>query len=96
MRMMLRVRIPVEAGNAAFTDGSLDKNIQQTIDTLKPEAAYFFPDDGKRTALYVFNLDDVSQIPVIVEPLFQELHADVSLFPVMNADDVKKGIEQAS
>ena len=30
MRMMLRVRIPVEAGNAAFTDGSLGKSIQQT------------------------------------------------------------------
>ena len=63
---------------------------------LKPEAAYFFPDDGKRTALYIFDLKDVSQIPVIVEPLFQNLHADVSLFPVMNADDVKKGMEQAS
>ena len=45
MRMMLRVRIPVEAGNVAFTDGSLGKGIQQAIDTLKPEAAYFFPDE---------------------------------------------------
>ena len=35
-------------------------------------------------------------MPVIVEPLFQDLHADVSLLPVMNFDDVKKGIEQAS
>ena len=96
MRMMLKVRIPVEAGNAAFKDGSLGKSIQQVIDTLKPEAAYFFPDDGKRTALYVFDLEDASQMPVIVEPLFQDLHADVSLFPVMNFDDVKKGIEQAS
>ncbi len=96
MRMMLKVKIPVEAGNAAFKDGSLGKNIQEAMDNLKPEAAYFLPEDGVRTSLFVFDMEDVSQIPVIVEPLFLGLNADVSLTPVMNADDVRKGIEDAS
>ena len=96
MRMMLKVRIPVEAGNARFKDGSLGKSIQETMDVLKPESAYFFAEDGQRTALYIFDMADTSQIPVIAEPLFQGLNADLSLVPVMNADDVRKGIEEAS
>jgi hypothetical protein len=39
MRMMMRVMIPVEAGNAAIKDDSLAKTIQQFMDTAKPEAA---------------------------------------------------------
>ena len=96
MRMMLKVSIPVEAGNAGFKDGSLGKGIQEAMDTLKPEAAYFFAENGQRTSLYVFNMEDSSQIPVIAEPLFQNLNADLTLIPVMNAEDVKKGMEQAS
>ena len=47
MRMMLKVRIPVEAGNAGFKDGSLGKTIQETMEVLKPESAYFFAEDGQ-------------------------------------------------
>ena len=39
MRMMLRVSIPVEAGNAAIKDGSLPRAIQATSERVKPEAA---------------------------------------------------------
>ena len=41
-------------------------------------------------------MEDSSEIPVIAEPLFQNLNADLTLTPVMNAEDVKKGIENAS
>ena len=47
MRMMLKVSIPVEAGNAGFKDGSLGKGIQEAMETLKPEAAYFFAENGQ-------------------------------------------------
>ena len=93
---MLKVGIPVEAGNAGFKDGSLGKGIQEAMETLKPETAYFFAENGQRTSLYVFDMEDSSEIPVIAEPLFQNLDADVTLTPVMNAEDVKKGIENAS
>ena len=33
MRMMMRVYIPVEAGNAAIKNGSLAQTIQQFMDT---------------------------------------------------------------
>jgi len=96
MRMMLRVVMPVEAGNAAVKDGSLGRTFQALSEQLKAEAAYFFPDEGRRSALFVFDMQDASQLPTIAEPLFMRLNAAVSLFPVMNAADLQKGLTEAA
>jgi hypothetical protein len=96
MRMMLRVWMPVESGNAAIKDGSLPLAIKGLVDKLKPEAAYFFPDDGKRSALYVFDMQDTSQLPALVEPLFLQMNARVELSPVMNFADLQKGLAEAA
>ncbi len=96
MRMMLKVTIPVEAGNKAVKDGTLPRVMQSTTERLKPEAAYFFAEDGKRTALFVFNMQDVSQVPAIAEPLFMAMHASVTMVPVMNGDDLQKGLAEAA
>jgi hypothetical protein len=94
MRMMLRVTIPVEAGNRGIKDGSLPRTIQTLIERIKPEAAYFFPDAGLRSALFVFKLDEGAQIPLSVEPLFEQLNAGVTLTPVMTAEDLQKGLAE--
>ena len=96
MRMMLKVSMPTEASNAAVKDGSLGPTLMGAIERLKPEPAYFFPEDGKRTALYFFDLENEAQIPVVAEPFFRAVNADITLIPVMNADDVAKGIEAAA
>jgi hypothetical protein len=92
MRTMIRIKMQVEAGNKAFQDGTLSKIIMEAIERLKPEAAYFYPDQGLRTALMVLDVGDSSEIPAIVEPFFSKLNAAVEMFPVMNADDLKKGL----
>ncbi len=94
MRTMLRVSFPVEQSNKAIKDGSLPKLMGKMMEQLKPEAAYFFPDKGRRSALFVFDLKDTSHLPVIVEPFFEALHAEVKVTPVMNADDLKAGLEK--
>ena len=94
MRMMMRITIPVEAGNKAVKDGSLPKALQLMMGELKPEAAYFTPIDGVRTALIFFDMKDVSDIPRMVEPLFQGFNAAVEFSPAMNADDLKAGLEK--
>ncbi len=96
MRMMLKVSMPTDASNAAFKDESLGKILMGAMERLKPEAAYFFPENGRRTALYFFDLQDEAQIPVVVEPFFHGVNADITLIPVMNADDVGKGIAEAA
>ena len=94
MRTLLKIVVPVEAGNRAIKDGSLPKTMKWLGETIKPEAAYFTTENGKRTAYYVFDLKDPSQMPVIGEPLFQNLGADVQYSPVMNADELKSGLEK--
>jgi hypothetical protein len=95
MRMMLRITIPTEDGNRAIKDGSLPKLLERTVRNLKSEAAYFVAEGGLRTAMIFFDMQNVSDIPGIVEPLFMGFNAKVELLPVMNADDLKKGLDSA-
>ena len=95
MRTMLKVSLPVEAANRAIKDGSLPRIMGSTMDELRPEAAYFYTERGKRTVVMVFDLKEPSQIPVVAEPFFMGLNADVQFTPVMNAEELKAGIERA-
>ena len=63
---------------------------------LKPEAAYFAPLDGKRSGMLFFDIAEPSQIVEVVEPLFLNLDAAVEIVPVMNAEDLRKGLAKAS
>ncbi len=98
MRCLLKVAIPVEAGNAAISDGSLPTTIESILADIKPEAAYFAGDNGKRTGFIFFALKDASQIPAVAEPWFLAFDAHVELHPAMNLEDLKKatpGIQKA-
>src|SRR5579862_9104605 len=89
MRMLLRVSIPVETGNAAVKAGTLGPTVERLLADLKPEAAYFFVDDeGRRTGSVVFDMKDSSQIPAIGEPWFLAFNAKVPLRPVMVPQDL--------
>jgi hypothetical protein len=95
MRMMLKVLIPTDAGNDAVKDGSLAKLFGDTIRKLNAEASYFVAQDGLRCALIFFDMKESSEIPIIAEPLFMGVNAEIELVPAMNADDLKKGLSAA-
>ena len=92
MRMLLRVSIPVEAGNAAAKAGTLGSTVEKILADLKPEAAYFFADDNRnRSGAIVFDMKDTSELPAISEPWFLAFNAKVSVRPIMNPQDLAKG-----
>jgi hypothetical protein len=98
MRFMLTFRVPPEEGNAAMKDGSFMQAFQCVLEELQSEAAHFSPIEGARGGYLVVNMDDASQIPAIVEPLFLGLGATVQIAPVFTPDDmprITESIEQA-
>ena len=92
MRMLLKVTFPTELANHALKDGSFHRVMEATMDLIKPEAAYFVANNGRRCAMLFFDMQDASDIPAIAEPLFSTLNAEIELQPVMNRDDLKKGL----
>jgi hypothetical protein len=99
MRMLMKVSIPVEAGNAAARSGSLGTTIKGILDELKPEAAYFISNEfGERCGYVVFDMKETSQIPAIAEPWFLAFNARLTITPAMTPQDLANagsGIEQA-
>ena len=94
MRMMMRIQVGTAVGTKAIQDGTLPRVIQSTIERFQPEAAYFTSIEGLRTGYFVLDIADPSQIPLIAEPLFMELEAKIDFIPVMNAEDLAKGLQQ--
>lgn len=90
MRFLLKVSIPVEAGNEAAKKGRLSETIAAILAEQKPEAVYFAADNGQRTGFIFLDIQDASQIPAVAEPWFLSFNASVELHPVMVLDDLKK------
>jgi hypothetical protein len=91
MRYLLKANIPAEDGNKAIKNGSLGKNMKEIISELKPEAVYFSPENGQRTAYMIVNFNDASDIVRIAEPFFLAFNAEVQLTPVMTPEGLDKG-----
>jgi hypothetical protein len=94
MRMMVKVTIGAKAGNQGIKDGSLPKTMEAFMQQHKPEAAYFTTEGGERTAFFVINMADGSAMPSVAEPFFQALGAEVDFRPVMNADELRAGLQK--
>jgi len=92
MRVMAKIALPVESGNQAGKDGSLGKLIRSAAEPWKPEAMYFGGFEGKRTALIVFGMPVLSDMIPFAEPFYQGMNTDVVIIPIMNADDMQKGL----
>lgn len=96
MRVMMKVSIPVEAGNRGIIEGVLPATIMEFVDRFKPEACYFGPEAGLRTGFFVFDLADPSMMPTVTEGFFTRLNAAIELTPVMNLEDMRAGVETAA
>ena len=73
-------------------DPNFLKSLEDYMNKVKPEAAYFMPIDGHRSAAFIVNIESNEQVPSLVEPLFQWMGANVDVISVMYFDDLKKGL----
>jgi hypothetical protein len=92
MRFLIRARIPAESGNKMIQDPDFITKLEEYINKIKPEASYFMPVEGQRSMAYIVNIERNDQLPSTVEQLFQ-WGANVDVIPVMNFDDLKKGLQ---
>lgn len=90
MRFIVKISWDVEAGNALAREGKLGSTVQSILAELKPEAAYFTAEDGRRGGFLVVDLADASEIPAVAEPWFLAANAKVELLPVMLPEDLAK------
>lgn len=93
MRVLMTVQFDTEKASKAIEDQSMATFMESVLARLRPEAAFFASKDGMRTGFIVFDLQQPSQIPVVVEPFFQKLGAKIDLTPVMDFDDVRTGLQ---
>lgn len=91
MRMMMKIKIPVEKGNQAFADGTMQQAFEKLIKRLKPEASYFYMENGLRAATIIYQVEEGYQIFETHEPLFAALNALIEDTPVLSWEDMTKG-----
>ncbi len=88
MKVMVQVKMDVEASNDVIRKGKLAALIESYLAEHKPEAAYFFTIDGHRGGIMIFDMTDASQIPALAEPWFLAGNAKVEIVPVMTPQDL--------
>ncbi|MGY6024189.1 hypothetical protein [Streptomyces spinosirectus] len=94
MRVLLKASMNTEKANEVIRSGKMPQLMQEALGNIKPEASYFTVDHGVRTAYLVLDMQDSSQMPAIGEPFFMDLGAEIDMTPVMNAEDLQKGLSQ--
>lgn len=89
MRMLFNVTMPNKEFNQYVKDGSAGDKLGQVIEATRPEAIYFTEKDGSRSATFVVDMKDASQIPQICEPWFLAFNASIEMRIAMTPEDLK-------
>jgi hypothetical protein len=92
MRTLVQVELDTELSNKLISSGSIQQTMNELMGTLKPEAAYFYSANGRRTMTMVVDLADESSVVTVCEPFWLSLHASVQLYPCMNAEELQAGL----
>ena len=90
MRYLMRVSIPNEPFNSYVREGTVGRLMGRILEETKPESIYFTEQDGRRGALAVYNIEKVSQVPVLSEPWFLTFDAECHFQIAMTPDDLKQ------
>lgn len=95
MKMLLTAEFPHEPFNTLVRTGKAGEVIARILETIKPEAAYFTEQDGKRGGIFVIDVQEPSDVPAFAEPFFLNFQADCKFRILMSPDDLQKAGLQA-
>lgn len=95
MKMLLTVEFPLEPFNSLVRNGTAGEVIGHILESIKPEAAYFTEQDGKRGGFFVIDVQTPSDVPFFAEPFFLNFHASCKFRILMSPEDLQKaGLEE--
>jgi hypothetical protein len=89
MKMLLTVEFPTEPFNALVRSGTVGEIIGRILETIKPEAAYFTEQDGKRGGFFIVDLVNPSDVPSFAEPFFLQFQATCKFRILMTPADLR-------
>jgi len=90
MKMLLMVECPNEPFNSLVRAGKVGEVIERILESIKPEAAYFTEQDGRRGGIFLVDVQDSSDIPAFAEPFFQNFNATCKFRIVLSPEDLQK------
>jgi hypothetical protein len=94
MRMIMHVDFPPEPFNTLVRNGTAGAALQKALNDVKPEAAYFSEENGRRGGVLIVDVPDASKIPALSEPFFLTMNAEVRFRIAMTPEDLAKaGLE---
>lgn len=93
MHFLVKVIIPVQAGNAMVRDPKFVKKLEEILNDIKPKASYFAVDGGQRTMYLVVEISDASRLPAVSEPFWLAFEASVECIPIMTEKDFQKAAQ---
>lgn len=95
MKMLLTVELPHEPFNSLVRSGKAGGTLGRIIEAIKPEAAYFTEDNGKRCGVFVVDVRSPSDVPAIAEPFFLSFQADCRFRILMSPEALEEaGLER--
>ncbi len=89
MKMLLTVEFPTEPFNSLVRSGTVGEIIGRILETIKPEAAYFTEQDGKRGGFFIIDLENPSDVPSFAEPFFLQFQATCKFRILMTPADLQ-------
>jgi hypothetical protein len=81
MRLLMKIAIPTVAENAVAGYPKFNEELRALFLALGAKATYSNTLDGRRCDYVLVDLDDVTQIPEVAEPVFRFLKVKPEFLP---------------
>ncbi len=95
MKLMFKIKFPVETFNAHARAGVVGRKIGAIIEATKPESIYFTGNGSGRGAIAVYDVKDGSQAPALAEPWFLTFNAQIEYDLAITPEELgKAGLDE--